>query len=543
MQRLIIIKDGSSDWRSEEKPGADEPHVISFDQLKSWIKTGHIIRHLFRYGEVSLRCYRTYLLTGRFMHGLFMRLLSRGKATVHGDDGETISVTWRHVLSWGVARWRDSRQHNTVFSSTMIALKRLEAGITHRQAFNRQATPVYLRMDFFFGVQSGGSLGHIAGVLNHLDTFCHEPIMLTTDRIPTVRPDLQQTIVPPKTRFLDFREIRELHHNTTAHAAGLKLVAGREISFVYQRYAFNSTTAVALSQDLCVPLVTEYNGSEVWIAKNWGDELRYETLSRRIESLNLTAADLVVVVSKPLRDELVAAGIDARRILVNPNGVNPDVYHPDVDGSIVRQRYDLLGKQVIGFIGTFGLWHGADVLVQAFDALLQRNPDLKENVRLLLIGNGITFPTVQEEIRKRALDPYCVTTGLVAQKEGPSHLAACDILASPHVPNPDGTPFFGSPTKLFEYMAMGRPIVASNLDQIGEILSHEKTAYMVDPGDPDSLAAGLEQVLQDKTLQQQLATRARDAAVDNHTWKRHTEEIITALERVTRLTDGSGGLA
>ena len=56
-----------------------------------------------------------------------------------------------------------------------------------------------------------------------------------------------------------------------------------------------------------------------------------------------------------------------------------------------------------------------------------------------------------------------VLTGLVPQEDGPEHLAACDILASPHVPNADGTPFFGSPTKLFEYMAMGKGIVASNL--------------------------------------------------------------------------------
>src|SRR5207237_125725 len=77
---------------------------------------------------------------------------------------------------------------------------------------------------------------------------------------------------------------------------------------------------------------------------------------------------------------------------------------------------------------------------------------------------------------------------LVPQDDGPEHLAAADLLVSPHVTNPDGTPFFGSPTKLFEYMAMGRPIVASDLEQIGQTLEHGRTAWLVPPGDVEALA-------------------------------------------------------
>jgi glycosyltransferase involved in cell wall biosynthesis len=122
-----------------------------------------------------------------------------------------------------------------------------------------------------------------------------------------------------------------------------------------------------------------------------------------------------------------------------------------------------------------------------------------------------------------------VLTGIVPQAEGPKYLAASDILASPHVPNADGTPFFGSPTKLFEYMAMGRAIVASDLDQVGEILEHGKAAQMAVPGSVDSLVAGLRALIDNPARRDELAKEARRLAVERHSWHEHTKRIVDAL--------------
>ena len=108
-------------------------------------------------------------------------------------------------------------------------------------------------------------------------------------------------------------------------------------------------------------------------------------------------------------------------------------------------------------------------------------------------------------------------------------MAACDILVSPHVPNPDGTPFFGSPTKLFEYMAMGKGIVASDLDQIGEVLRHNKTAWLVKPGDINALMMGLKTLIDNSELRERLGKTARQEAIAKHTWKEHTGKIVEKL--------------
>jgi glycosyltransferase involved in cell wall biosynthesis len=124
----------------------------------------------------------------------------------------------------------------------------------------------------------------------------------------------------------------------------------------------------------------------------------------------------------------------------------------------------------------------------------------------------------------------CILTGLIPQEEGPDYLAACDILVCPHVPNPDGTRFFGSPTKLFEYMAMGKGIVASDLEQIGEVLEHNHTAWMVTPGDVESLMLGLKTLIDDRQLRNRLGEAARCEVVAKYTWSQHTQKIIDKLK-------------
>jgi glycosyltransferase involved in cell wall biosynthesis len=409
---------------------------------------------------------------------------------------------------------------------------RLETEASKREwtsSLDLARSPLYLRSDLLFGLRSGGSVGHIAGVLNNLGGFTGSPILLTTDRIPTVRPEIETHVILPSSDFCGFEEIPGLYFNRLLVARALSLLEGRPISFVYQRYALNGYSGLEIARRLEVPFVLEYNGSEVWINRNWGRPLTYERIAHRIETLLVKAAHLVVVVSRPIKDQLLERGVAGDRILVNPNGVDEDRYFPAVDGSPIRRRHGLEGKQVLGFIGTFGRWHGAEVLADSFGRLMCRHPEWRDSVRLLMIGDGLTMPQVRANLDRHGVSDLAVLTGLVPQEEGATHLAACDLLISPHVPNRDGTPFIGSPTKVFEYMAMGKGIIASDLDQIGEILSHGKTAWMVDPGDVEALVSAMEHLLLNEALALRLGEAARHDVVAKFTWKEHTRRIVERL--------------
>jgi glycosyltransferase involved in cell wall biosynthesis len=508
--------------------------VIPFPELRSRILSGKIVRDLFRYDEARVLTYRIGLMSKPFNTALLLRGLSRGACLFEDEEGTVRRIGPRALATLSLRAARDLAGKRWLLHRVAGEAEALlrDATRTARTPprIDGSATPVYLRTDLIFGLRSGGSVGHIAGVLNHLDRFAAPPVFFTTDRIPTVREDIETHMILPDGRFADFSELPGIQFSEVFDREAGKLLGRRKTAFIYQRYSLNNYSGVKLARRRGVPFVLEYNGSEIWINRNWGKPLKYEALAEGIETVNLAAADLVVVVSKPMRDELAARGIDAGKILVNPNGVDPDRYSPGVDGSGIRKKYGLDGKLVVGFIGTFGKWHGAEMLAEAFGRLMQENPSRRDGIRLLMIGDGNMMPQVKKCLAERGAEGLCVLTGMVPQEEGPVHLAACDILVSPHVPNPDGTPFFGSPTKLFEYMASGKGIVASDLDQIGEVLRHERTAWLVPPGDPDALAEGLKRLIDDEGLRNRLGRGAREEVVGKYTWEAHTGRIIEALK-------------
>jgi glycosyltransferase involved in cell wall biosynthesis len=382
---------------------------------------------------------------------------------------------------------------------------------------------LYLRSDLWRGLRAGGSVGHVLGMAVAFQregqrvSFLAAEVPAGVDR--EVMP-VHEVAPPPLLRVR--RAAARFEHSFQLLREGARILGAEPPGFIYHRFDEGSLAGVLLARRLEVPLVLEYNGSGVWIAQNWGRPLPHRRTFLAIEKANLRHAHLVVTVSDVLRDQLLAQGVEAHRILVCPNGVDPGVYRPDRDGAGVRARLDLEGRTVVGFIGTFGPWHGARVLARAARAVLARNP----GAAFLFLGDGPEREKTQALLREEGIGQRCRFTGTIPQEEAPDYLAACDVFASPHVPNPDGTRFFGSPTKLFEYMATGRGIVASRLEQIGQILEHEKTALLVPPGDADALAIALERLIQDAPLAARLGAAARRQAVAQHSWEANARAVL-----------------
>jgi glycosyltransferase involved in cell wall biosynthesis len=420
----------------------------------------------------------------------------------------------------------------------VLAAHRFQAGAILRKGPGRASwiedrPPAYLRMDHLFDLKAGGSVAHTSGVINAMRRFLGRVVVISTDQLALVEPDDDFHVLTPRYGVgRNLPIVPQLTYNQ--QVARWWRCNGFAPAFVYGRYSLGNYAAVMIAQREGVPYVCEYNGSNIWISRHWDtSRMPFEGLMALIEDANLFAADLIVTVSKPSKDELVGRGVPAERVIANPNGVDPQIYSPDRDGAPVRRRLGIARDEVvIAFIGTFGDWHGTEVLADAFGRMLANNSDLGARLRFLLIGDGKKMPLVRDILQRSGAISRTILTGTVPQSEAPDYLAAADVFASPHVPNPDGTPFFGSPTKLFEYMAMGRAIVASNLDQIGEILTHGETALLVPPADADALADAMAVLAGDAELRHRLSAAARNRCLADFTWEQHTKRILGALRQV-----------
>lgn len=408
----------------------------------------------------------------------------------------------------------------------------------------------YLKTNLWFGVKAGGSIGHIAGVVNE---FARRGLAVTfsASEPPTmVTADVRfQKVSPPRTFGVPSELNYYRYHRKFVRqlAEDYKKVQDR---FIYQRMSIANYTGVALSRRSGIPLILEYNGSEVWVAKHWGRALRAEALAEMAEAVSLRHAHIVVTVSDVLREDLINRGVDEKIIVVYPNCTDDQIFDPaKFDESQRQEIRKLLGipsdALVATFIGTFGRWHGADILARAIRVLVQEEAGWLEchKLRFLLVGDGDKAAEVREILSAPACRPFVVMTGLVPQREAPLFLAASDLLLSPHVRNADGSRFFGSPTKLFEYLAMGKGIVASDLDQIGEILkdslhvgalpervpedSDTMVAVLASPGEVRELIAGIRFLVDRPDWRARLGLNARSLALSRYTWRQHVGQILS----------------
>src|SRR6185295_18954966 len=212
------------------------------------------------------------------------------------------------LLGSGVVLWRTRRE-----------LQRLLAAERHRQAAATGRKVIFLRSDLWSGVPAGGLVAHTAGVATGFAALGADLSFISTSAPALVDPARHPVhLVPPSRRYNVLREVPYFAHALRYLGAARRRMAELAPDLLYQRFDPANWTGVALARERGIPLVLEFNGSEVWIADHWDRPFRHRDLFVAAEEANLRHADLIVVVSEVLKQGLLERGCDAARILVRP---------------------------------------------------------------------------------------------------------------------------------------------------------------------------------------------------------------------------------
>ncbi len=327
-------------------------------------------------------------------------------------------------------------------------------------------------------------------------------------------------------RFL--RELAEYGYNGIARHRVMRDAARFEPDFLYERYAFANAAGVMASRRLRLPMVLEVNSPMVLeLERTRG--LSFPGLARRLESYIFEGAERVCVVSGVLRDMLVEMGVPAERLLVTPNGVHLEDYRYGDRAEVRRVARAALGlpdeasgEVVIGFVGYYRDWHRLDVVLEAMaERALERS-------RLVLIGAGPARDELEAQAVRLGLRERVHFAGTHAHERIPRLLPAFDIAVVPAI-NP-----YASPLKLHEYMAASLPTVAPDQENLREVLTHGVDALLVEPGDPDRMAAAVLELAGDPELRERLgrAARARVEEADL-TWEGNARRVLDAVGQIT----------
>lgn len=507
--------------------GADQ--ALSWQALRQEIVSGAVFRRFFAYRSVYLIAPHVYAFPRSALTRVLARLFCRGTCRILTPSGQT-DLVWRGVPGECLRLLGGEVLAPLIRLALARKARRLGVRQIRSSSIRPGSPPVYIRADLELTRSWGGMMSHVTGVICGLDRVCGSLTVLATAMPSDLPPSVRTVGLPIPVWGWDVAELAPMIQGLRSASAAYRLLPDRDCGFVYQRNQPFSLAGLELARRVGRPFVVEYNGSEVWIARHWAGGVRYEGLAAAVEQANLSGADLVVTVSDVLRQDVISRGIAPERVLVVPNGVDTDRFSPDIDGAGVRRRLGLEGRLVVGFSGSFGPWHGADVLARAFRAAFEARPDLP--LTLLFLGDGERKAAAAAVLSGSPAAAALIEAGVIPFDEMPAHLAACDILVSPQIQNPDGTAFFGSPTKLFEYMAVGRPVIASALTQMADILRDGETALLVPAGDDAALSAAVIRLAEDPGLRRSLADRARKQVLERHTWDQHVRHILRRLSEL-----------
>lgn len=259
-----------------------------------------------------------------------------------------------------------------------------------------------------------------------------------------------------------------------------------------------------------------------------GRPLILEVIGNRVSNLQMRRSNKIIAYHRGMFEGTPEAG----KVETVTGAVDTDTFSPDqVSRDETRRKYSL-NSPVIGYVGTFQEWHGLAELVGAASSVLKTHPDAK----FLMVGPY--YKETQAKVEAAGLGRSFIFTGPIAYVDVPKYINAADVLVAPY--NPDKIESteqvrkhgLGAPLKVYEYMAVGKPVITTDVKPISDPVEDGVTGYLVPPGDSDALGSTLERIMDNPGASAEMGAAARESMIANYSWAFLARQLSDIFEGV-----------
>lgn len=302
-------------------------------------------------------------------------------------------------------------------------------------------------------------------------------------------------------------ELLELAYNIPAYRRLKREAETFKPDILYERNNLYLLAGLWLKRGLRLPMILEIN-APLFEERNRFGKLKLKGAARRSERALWSGADAALPVTQVLAD-MVAKIRGPRDMHVIHNGADLG----QAPKSDLKTRLGLEGKVVLGFVGFVRPWHGLEWAIRAL-------PRLNANVELLVVGDGPAQESLEREAEALGVGQRVHFVGRVPHQDIASYVQTFDIALQTKAVA------YASPLKMFEYMALGRAIIAPDQPNLREILKADVDALLFDPADEKSFFIALERLSRDAELRSRLGAAARRSVEETpFTWAENARRV------------------
>lgn len=299
----------------------------------------------------------------------------------------------------------------------------------------------------------------------------------------------------------------------------------KELKVVWERHDLFPGPGRRLADKYNVPLVTSVEALAVWEAEKWGVRrpLWGKILESKVEAKSLHKSDLICCVSHEIREKVISMGIEEEKVIVTPNRVDATLFHPGIDGSEIEEKYNLKGKRVLGWTGSFRSFHAIDNIILAFEKVHKNHPD----TILMLVGDGAEFEKIESMVKRLGLADSVIMPGKKPFIDISKYVANFYISL---VSARSAEGFHYSPLKLREYLAAGKAVIAPRAGDLPEVFKEGAEILLYDAGNVDSLAQKMSELLEDPEKQKKLSINANSWFEREGSWTHELQRVCDILK-------------